>query len=63
MEFVLQLVDNGFERLVIFVRPFLNTHHDITVHLDETPITIPGEPFVFGGGRQRDNALVVQAEV
>ena len=60
---VLQVVDHDFERLVIFVGALLHAHHDVAVHLDEAPVTIPGESFILCRRGERKNRVVVQAEI
>ena len=40
---VLQVFDRAFKRFVVFVRSFLYAHHHVAIHLQETPIRIPGE--------------------
>ena len=38
---VLEVLDDTLEGLVIFVRPPLDAHHDVPVHLQKAPITVP----------------------
>ena len=40
---MLELVDDGFERLMIFAGALLHAEHDVAIHLDETAITIPSK--------------------
>ncbi len=60
---VFQRVNHRLKRLVILVFAFLHPHHDIAVHLDEPPVTVPREPLVLRRRHQRQHRLVVQAEI
>ena len=50
---VLEVVDDGFERLVIFAFALLHAEDDVAIHLDEAAVAIPGEALVLGGGGER----------
>ena len=60
---ILQVLDHGLERLMVFARPFLNAHHHIAVHLQEAPIRIPGETRVARFFCNHADNLVVHPEV
>ncbi len=45
-EFVLQALDDGFERLVMLARALLHAHDDVAVHLDEAAVAVVGEALV-----------------
>jgi hypothetical protein len=43
---VLELVNDGLERLVIFAFALLHAEHDVAVHLDEAAVAVPRETLV-----------------
>ena len=63
MALVLERLDHGLERLVIFVGPLLHAQHDVAVHLDEAAVAVPREARVAGLLRQRLDGLIVEPEV
>ena len=60
---VLELMDDGFEWIVIFAFAFLDAHDDVAVHLNEAAVTIPGEALVLGRSNERLHRLVVEAKI
>ena len=60
---ILQVLDHGLERLMVFARPFLNAHHHIAVHLQKAPIRIPGETRVARFFCNDADNLVVHPEI
>ena len=62
-KFPLHLLDDDFERFLVLGRQFLHAHDDVAVHLNETPVTIPGEARVAAGLCQGLDGFVVQAKV
>ena len=63
VDLVLVIVDDGFERLVVLAGTLLHADDDVAVHLDEAAVAVPGEAGVAGGLLERDDGLVVEAEV
>ena len=49
---VLELVDDDFERLVVFAFALLHAEDDVAIHLDEAAVAVPGEALVLGGRRR-----------
>ena len=62
-ELFFQLFDDDFKRLVFFARAFLNSHHDVSIHLEEAAVTVVGEPLILAPLGQGANRLIVQAEI
>ena len=62
-EFLLHLLDEDLERLLVLGRQFLHTHDDVAVHLDKAPVAVPGEAGVAAGLGQGLDRLLVQAKV
>jgi len=60
---VFEFLDDGFKRLVVFAFAFLHAHDHVAIHLDETAVAIPGKALILGGGGQRFDGVVVEAEV
>ena len=60
---VLEFVDDGFERLVVFALALLDPHDHVAIHLDEPAVAIPREALIFRRERERIHGLVVEAEV
>ncbi len=60
---VFVVLDDGFERIVIFAFAFLHAHDHVAIHLDETAVAIPRESLVLRRLDQRLHRLVVQAEI
>jgi hypothetical protein len=46
---VLEALDDGLERLVVFAFALLHAEHDVAIHLDEAAVAVPGEALVLGG--------------
>ncbi len=60
---ILQFFDYALEWFMVLARPFLNAHDNVAVHLQETPIRIPGEARVVCFLRNNLHYLVVHPEV
>ena len=60
---VLECVDHGLERIVVFAFAFLDADDDVAIHLDEAAVAVPGEALVFGRGDQGEDGLVVETEI
>ena len=60
---VLEGVNDGFERFVIFAFALLHAEDDVAVHLDEAAVAIPREAGILGGVFEREHRLVIQTEV
>ena len=60
---LLDHVDNHFEGVVIFLRDRLEAHDNVTVHLDEAAVRVPGETLVVGLASQPGNRLVIEPEI
>jgi hypothetical protein len=60
---VLVFVDDRLERLVVFAFALLHAEDDIAIHLNEAAVAIPREALVVRGLREREDGLIVEAEV
>ena len=62
-QFLFQTFNDNLKWFVILSRALLHAHHDVSVHLNKAAIAIPGEAFVVAHLGQREDGLVIQAEI
>jgi hypothetical protein len=60
---ILQTLDYRLEGLVVLARPFLDAHHDVAVHLKESPVRIPGKTCVVRFSRDDLHHFIIHAEI
>ena len=63
LELLLELVHDFIERLVVVFALRLNTHDNVSVHLDEAAVAIPCETLVARLLGQGDDSSVIQAKI
>ena len=58
-----EVMNYDLEGFVIFVGPLLHAHDHIAIHLNESPIAVPGKTFVLGCRGEGEDSVIVQSEV
>ena len=59
----LHLLDHQLKGFLVLGRQFLDSHHDIAVHLDEATVTVPSETRVATGLSEGVYRFVIEAKV
>ena len=58
-----EFLDDRLERIILLTGAFLHTHHNVSIHLDETAVAVVGKTVVAGQAGQPFDRGIIEAEV